>query len=89
MKKLVICGLILLALAMCCEAAEPVQLSGSSGQAILMQIAGSVQFVNASGNTGLWNLGGGVISYSQNQSEQMIPSQQVLAIDYGGWTPII
>jgi hypothetical protein len=93
MKNLVVCGLILLALAQSCGATEPVQLSGASGQAVLLQIASTVQFVDVSGNSGLWNLGGTPISYTQNQSTQtnslQIPSQQVLAIDYGGWIPII
>jgi hypothetical protein len=93
MKNLMLCSLILLALAMNCGAIEPVQLSGASGQAILLKIADTVQFMDVSGNTGLWNLGGTPIAYVKNQSAQMIPSQitsqQVLAIDYGGWVPII
>jgi hypothetical protein len=51
MKSLVICGLILLALAFICEASEPVQLSGGNGQAILNQIANTVQSNNTSSNT--------------------------------------
>jgi hypothetical protein len=47
MRCLVIFGLILLVLALNCEATEPVQLSGAGGQSTLMKIAGTAQFVNA------------------------------------------
>ena len=48
MRNLVMCGLILLALALNSGATAPVQLSGSSGLAILNQIAGSAQANNTS-----------------------------------------
>jgi hypothetical protein len=87
MRYLVIFGLILLVLALNCEATEPVQLSGAGGQSTLMKIAGTAQFVNASANTGLWNWGGIPMGYALNQTGQLTPNQQVLDNDYGGWVP--
>ena len=78
MRNLVICSLILLALALICEATAPVQLNGSYGQAILGQIAGpahtnntsanSGQTNNISTNTNLGNWGGAPIGYELNKS---------------------
>jgi hypothetical protein len=87
MRYLAIFVLILLVLALNCEATEPVQLSGANGQSTLMKITGTVQFVNASANTGLWNWGGIPMGYTLNQTGQLIPVQQVLDNDYGGWVP--
>jgi hypothetical protein len=72
MRNLVTCALILLVLALICEAAPPIQLNGSSGQAILSQIAGSVPSINISTNASvdadLWNWGGNPIGYSLNKT---------------------
>jgi hypothetical protein len=72
-----------MALALNCEATAPVQLSGSNGQAILSQIAGSVQTNNTSTNTGLWNWGNIPMGYSLNKSGLLTD----LSNDYGNWTP--
>jgi hypothetical protein len=85
----VICALILLALALNCDAATPVQLSGSNGLAILNQIANSVQTFNTSINSGLWNWGNIPIGYALNESGILNPVQTVSSSDYGGWTPSI
>ncbi len=93
MKNLAICGLVLLLLALSCEAAEPIQLSGASGQSILMQIAGAdaYQTTNATANTsgGLWNWGEIPRGYTLNATGQLTPVQQVLTNDFGGWVPNI
>ena len=96
MRNLVICSLILLALALNCEATAPVQLNGSSGQAILGQIAGSAQANNTSANSGqtnnistntnLGNWGGAPIGYELNKSGILTPSQWE---NDGEWTPSI
>ena len=89
MRNLVMCGLILLALALNSGATAPVQLSGSSGLAILNQIAGSAQTNNTSKNTGLWNWGSIPIGYALNKSGIMTPIQDLLSSNYGVWTPNI
>ena len=87
MRNLVTCALILLVLALICEAAPPIQLNGSSGQAILSQIAGSVRLnisTNASADADLWNWGGNPIGYSLNKTGILFSDQ-----DSGNWTPSI
>jgi hypothetical protein len=96
MRNLVICSLILLALALNSDATAPVQLNGSSGQAILGQIAGSAQSNNTSANSGqtnnistntnLGNWGGAPIGYELNKSGILTPSQWA---NDGEWTPSI
>ena len=83
MRNLAICGLILLALAVICEATVPVQLNGSNGQAILNQIAIPVQTNNTSENSSLWSWGRIPMGYSLNKSGILTP------IDNGNWTPSI
>ena len=93
MRNLVICGLVIFALALNCEATVPVQLNGSNGQAILSQIAvpvqtnntNSGQTNNSSTNTHLWNCGSIPIGYTLNKSGLLTP------FDYtneGVWTPV-
>ena len=82
MRNLVICGLVILALALNCEATVPVQLNGSNGQAILSQIAVPVQTNNTSTNSNLWNWGSTPIGYTLTESEILTP-------DDGNWTPSI
>jgi len=90
MRNLVICSLILLALALNCEATAPVQLTGSSGQAILSQLEGSAHAVNASINTSLWNWGSIPVGYALNKSGILDPlDETVLSNDYNVWTPSI
>ena len=89
MRNLVVCALILLALALNCEATAPVQLSGTSGKAILSQIAGSVQSNNTSTNSGLWNWGNTPIGYALNKSGILTPIRDILSSNYGLWTPSI
>lgn len=95
MRNLVICGLILLALVLNCEATAPVQLSGGNGQAILSQIAGPVQTNSTSENPGqtnntstktdLWNWGNVPIGYVLNKSGILTE----ISNNYGDWTPSI
>lgn len=89
MRNLAIFGLVVLLLALNCEAVEPVQLSGAGGQDILMKIATASQPVNVTANTGLWNWGTTPMGYVLNTSGQLIPAQQVLTNDFGGWVPNI
>ena len=96
MRNLIICGLILLALALNCEATAPVQLSGSNGQAVLSQIAvlpiqtnntsANSGQTNASTNTNLWNWGGTPLWYSLNKSGILTPFQ---IENNGEWVPSI
>jgi hypothetical protein len=86
MRNLVICGLILLTLVLNCEAIAPVQLTGSSGQAILSQLQGSAQTANLSTNTSLWNWGGVPFGFTLNKSGIMSPFDDV---NNGVWTPSI
>jgi hypothetical protein len=95
MRNLVVCSLILLVLALICEATAPVQLNGSNGQAILSQIAWPVQINNNSANSGqtnistntnLWNWGGTPLWYSLNKSGILTPFQDA---NNGEWTPSI
>ena len=62
-----------LAFALICEAAPPMQLNGSGGQAILSQIAGSVPSINistnASENADLWNWGDIPLGYTLSELE--------------------
>jgi hypothetical protein len=81
MRNLVICSLILLALAMNGETTAPVQLNESSGQAILSQIAVPVQTNNTSANSSLWNWGSTPAGYFLNESGILTP------YDNGNWTP--
>ena len=83
MRNLIICSLILLALALICEATAPVQLNGSNGQAILSQIAIPVQTDNTSRNSSLWNWGSVPFGYTLNKSGILTP------VEYGNWTPSI
>ena len=89
MRSLVMCSLILLVLALNSEASAPVQLSGSSGLAILNQIAGSAQANNTSKNSDLWNWGNIPIGYGLNKSGIMTPIQDLLSSNYGVWSPSI
>jgi hypothetical protein len=90
MRNLIICGLILLALALNCEAIAPVQLTGSNGQAILSQLEGSAKTANLSTNTSLWNWGDIPIGYGLNKSGMLNAFDgTVLSNDYGTWTPSI
>lgn len=96
MRNLVISGLILLALALICQATAPVQLSGSDGRAILSQIAVPVQANNTSANssqtnsvstnTSLWNWGGTPLWHSLNNSRMLTSFQYT---NNGDWTPSI
>ena len=86
MRNLVICCLILLTLALNCEATTPVQLTGSNGQAILSQIAVPVQTNNTSTNTNLWNWGSIPAGYGLNKSGILTPFDYS---DAGVWTPSI
>jgi hypothetical protein len=90
MRNLLICSLILLALALICEASEPLQLNGSKGQAILNQI--TVQSndtstnntsTNILANADLWNWGGIPAGYVLNKSGTLTP------LNSGNWTPSI
>ncbi|VVB62800.1 Uncharacterised protein [uncultured archaeon] len=96
MRNLVVYVMILLALAFNSEATAPVQLSGSTGQAILSQIAVPIQANNTSANSGqtsntstntnLWNWGSIPVGYTLNKSGLLTP------FDYtnsGVWTPSI
>ncbi len=88
MRNLALICLILLALTYICEAASPVQLNGSNGQAILSQIADSMQTINVSknvsGDADLWNWGSTPLGYSLNDTG-LLPSDQ----NSGNWTPSI
>jgi hypothetical protein len=83
MRNLVLCGLILLTLALNCEAMAPVQLGGSNGQAILDQVSSPGQILNLSTNTGLLNLGNIPNGYALNQSGILNPIETALY----DWTP--
>jgi len=83
MRNLVICSLILLALALNSNAIAPVQLGGSNGQAILSQVSSSGQILNLSTNAGLWNWGNIPSGYALNQSGILNPIETALY----DWTP--
>jgi len=93
-SNLVICGLVLLALALICEAAPPMQLSGSNGQSILNQIAvqnnnastnsSNNTSTNASANATLWNWGSTPVGYTLSKSGMLTPFE-----DSGEWNPSI
>jgi hypothetical protein len=85
MRNLVVYGSILLALSLNCSATAPVQLSGSDGQAILSQIAGSVQ-TNETSGTNLWNWGIIPSGYTVNKSGILTPFEYV---NNSVWTPSI
>jgi hypothetical protein len=90
MRNIVICGLILFALALNCEATAPIQLTGSNGQAILSQLEGSAHTANAATNTSLWNWGTIPIGYGLNKSGILNPLDgTVLSNSYNVWTPSI
>jgi hypothetical protein len=89
MRNFVVCILILLALALNCEATAPVQLSGTNGTAISSQIAGPVQTNNISTNSSLWNWGSTPIGYTLNKSGTLTSIQDILSSNYGLWTPSI
>jgi len=79
-----------MALALICEASEPLQLNGSSGQAILSQItvqSNNTSTNNTSTNTlakaDLWNWGGIPAGYVLNKSGMLAP------LNSGNWTPSI
>ncbi|MGD0952301.1 MAG: hypothetical protein ABR985_07890 [Methanotrichaceae archaeon] len=59
MRKLIIFWLVLLSLALNCEATAPVQLSGTGGQTILAQVASTniTNQVTKSSDGELWNWG--------------------------------
>jgi hypothetical protein len=83
MRNLAICGLIILAFALICEATAPVQLNGSKGQAILSQKTTPVQTNNITRNSSLWNWGSIPAGYWLNKSGILT------SIDNGNWTPSI
>lgn len=90
MRNLVLCGVILLALALNCEATAPVQLTGSGGQAILSQLQGSAHTANVSTNTSLWNWGSIPIGYALNKTGILNPLDgSILSNSYGNWAPSI
>jgi hypothetical protein len=90
MRNLVICVIILLALALNCEATAPVLLTGSNGLAILSQLEGSAKTANLSTNTGLWNWGSIPEGYTLNRSGILNPLDgTALSNDYGDWAPSI
>ena len=85
MKNLVICGLVLLLLALNCMAVSPVQLTGSSGKAVLDSLgvnyssqATEALAANTSNLTGinslenLWNWGNIPEGYSINKFGKLI-----------------
>ena len=86
MRNLILCGSILLALVLNCEATAPVQLTGSNGQAILSQIAVPVQTNNTSKSTNLWNWGSIPSGYTVNKSGILTPFEYV---NNGVWAPSI
>ncbi len=87
MRNILVCGFIILFLALSSDAVEPAQLSGANGNAILMQIAGPSKVTNptATSMIGLWDWSKLPSGYSMNAAGQLIPTQQILEIDYGGW----
>ncbi len=89
MRKWVICGIILLALALNYGAIAQVDLSGANGQAILNRIATSAPITNISTNASLWSWGNIPMGYTLNQTGQLVPTQNVLHNDFGGWVPSI
>jgi alpha-tubulin suppressor-like RCC1 family protein len=56
---------------------------------VLNEIAGSAQTANLSTNASLWNWGDNPMGYTINQSGQLIPIQNVLLNDFGGWVPSV
>jgi hypothetical protein len=52
-------------------------------------MTGSAQTANLSTNTSLWNWGDNPMGYTLNQSGQLMPTQNVLVNDFGGWVPSI
>lgn len=90
MRKLVICGLFLLVLAMNSQATAPIQLSGSNGLTILSQVARPIPTANTSTNTSLWNWGSIPAGYALNKSGALNPlAGTPLSNDYNVWTPSI
>jgi len=89
MRNLIVSGLVLLVLALNLGAFGQVDLSGTHGQTILNEIAGSAQTANLSTNASLWNWGNNPMGYSLSQSGKLIPIQNVLLNDFGGWVPSI
>ena len=89
MRNLVLSGLVLFELALNYGAFGQVDLSGTHGQTILNEIAGSAQTANLSTNASLWNWGDNPMGYTINQSGQLIPIQNVLLNDFGGWVPSV
>jgi hypothetical protein len=70
MRNLIIFGLVLLLLALNCEATAPVQLSGIGGQTTLTKVASAnitTEVTNASAND-LWNWGKIPLNYALNNS---------------------
>jgi hypothetical protein len=78
MRTIVICGIILLALALNYGAVAYVDLTGSNGQTILNQLTGSANAVNLSTNTGLWNWGNIPMGYTLNQSDHLNPIRNLM-----------
>ena len=89
MRNLVASGLVLFVLALNYGAFAQVDLSGTQGQTILNEMTGSAQTANISTNTSLWNWGDNPMGYTLNQSGQLMPTQDVLVNDFGGWVPSI
>ena len=90
MRDMLMCSLLLLILVLSCGAiAQVVELSGTHGQAVLSQLTGSARATNISPNSGQWNWGDIPMGYTLNQTGQLIPVQNVLTNDFGGWIPNI
>ncbi len=64
MKEIWVCCLLLLFFAVGTQAAEPIQLSGKDGQAVLAKVT-LFHANNASSGEGLWDWGGGPQGYAQ------------------------
>ena len=89
MRNMVVSCLVLFVLALNYGAFAQVDLSGTHGQIILNEMTGSAQTANLSTNTSLWNWGDNPMGYTLNQSGQLMPTQNVLVNDFGGWVPSI
>ncbi len=89
MRNAMICSMILLALALSCGADAQLVLSGADGLAIWDQIANPEPPANASTNAGLWDWGEIPLGYTLNQTGKLMPIEDELTNDFGGWSPSI
>ncbi len=73
MRNFIVFGLIFLLLALNCEATDPVQLSGISGQTILIQVASKniTHQLTAASPGDLWNWGRIPMNYALNDSGRL------------------